>query len=42
MSVELVGKMRDAMFVSHANAIIYICADLLKNYVCNHLNLFCT
>ena len=33
-------KLCDDMFVSHVNAIINICADFLKNYVCNHINLF--
>ena len=34
-------KMCDGMFISHVNA-INICADLKKNCVCNHVNLFYT
>ena len=34
--------MCDGMFISHVNAIINICADLKKNCVCNHVNLFYT
>ena len=34
--------MCDGMFISHENAIINIRADLKKNCVCNHVNLFYT
>ena len=34
--------MCDGMFTSHVNAIINICADLNKNCICNHVNLFYT
>ena len=34
--------MCDGMFTSHVNAIINICADLKKNCICNHVNLFYT
>ena len=34
--------MCDGMLISHVNAVINIYADLKKNCVCNHVNLFYT